>query len=267
MENNRDKTAENEILKDKLMAIILLESAKDYKKMDSDLVTECVDFLMELEGKERLTKEEIERRVNKIPFKGKVTALNSYAKKKLRAKRIAVIAAILAVLITLFGILAVGSGNIVSDFVRKVGNSISEILDGGPVEYGGVTIYESDKTITYSSLEEFKESEDIEILYPSWLPGDEKIVGIYHTVLGEVEEYDLYTDDLNCGVTIVVGANLDEEAELSCEKKEVAGHTVYYFDAPEFVQGDFVYENNLYRVKADNEDNLFRIIENLKETN
>lgn len=42
---------DNQTLKDKLTAIILLETAKDYKDMDSDLVTECVDFLSELEGK------------------------------------------------------------------------------------------------------------------------------------------------------------------------------------------------------------------------
>ena len=46
---------ENQTLKDKLTAIILLETAKDVKEMDSDLVTECVDFLSELEGRERTT--------------------------------------------------------------------------------------------------------------------------------------------------------------------------------------------------------------------
>ena len=87
MGNKQDMNALNQSLKDKLMAIILLETSKDYKDMDSDLVTECVDFLMELEGKERLTKAEIEQRVNEIPFKGKVTAIGSYTKKKIRAKR------------------------------------------------------------------------------------------------------------------------------------------------------------------------------------
>ena len=148
MGNNHDKATENQTLKDKLIAIILLETSKDYKKMDSDLVTECVDFLMELEGKERLTKEEIEQRVNEIPFRGKVKALNSYAKKKLRAKRIAIIAAVLAVLITLFGMLAIGSGDAVTDFFRKVGDSISTLLDDGPKEHSGITFYKNDKTIT-----------------------------------------------------------------------------------------------------------------------
>ena len=108
MGNKQDFSAEKHSLKDKLMAIILLETSKPYKEMDSDLVTECVDFLMELEGKEKLTKSEIEQRVNAIPFKGKVTAIGSYTKKRLRAKRLAVIAAILAVIIALLGIIAVG---------------------------------------------------------------------------------------------------------------------------------------------------------------
>lgn len=267
MENNHNKTAENQTLKDKLMAIILLETSKDYKKMDSDLVTECVDFLMELEGIERLTKEEIEQRVNEIPFKGKVTALNSYAKKKLRAKRIAVIAAVLAVLIALFGIFAIGSGGVIEEFFRKMGDSISEILDDGPKEHSGITFYKNDKTITYSSLEEFKESEGVDILYPTWLPEDEKIVEIDYIVLDGTERYELCSNKPECGVTIEVNTKLAEDFKQNWIKKEVAGFTIYYETTPEFIQGNFVYENNLYCVKSDTEDNLFRIIENLKEIN
>ena len=264
---NHDKTAENQTLKDKLMAIILLETAKDYKKMDSDLVTECVDFLVELEGKERLTKEEVEQRVNEIPFKGKVMALNSYAKKKLRAKRIAIIAAVLAVLITLFGILAIGSGGIIEDFFRKVGDSISEILDDGPKEHSGITFYKNDKTITYSSLEEFAESEGVDILYPTWLPEDEKIVKIDYIVLDEAERYVLCSNKPQYSIAIDVNTVLTEDFKLNWIKKEVAGYLVYYMNVPEYVQANFVYENNLYYVKSDTEDNLFRIIENLKEMN
>lgn len=267
MENNHDKTAENQTLKDKLMSIILLETSKDYKKMDSDLVTECVDFLMELEGKERLTKEEIEQRVNEIPFKGKVTALNSYAKKKLRAKRIAIIAAVLAVLIALLGIFAIGSGDTVTEFFRKVGDSISEILDNGPKEHSGITFYKNDKAITYSSLEEFKESEGVDILYPTWLPEDEKIIEISYLVVEETEIYSLHSNEPNHSITIEVDTELAEDYKLNCTEKEVDSLTVYYEKTPKYIQANFVYENNLYYVKSDTEDNLFRIIENLKEIN
>ena len=265
MGNNHDKTAENQTLKDKLMAIILLETAKDYKKMDSDLVTECVDFLVELEGKERLAKEEIEQRVNEIPFKGKVTALNSYAKKKLRAKRVAIIAAVLAVLITLFGILAIGSGDTVTEFFRQIGDSISTFLNDGPKEHSGITFYKYDEKIEYSSLEDFKESEEVDILYPTWLPEDEKIIEISYIVTGNTPMYLLCSNEPEHGITIELDNKLPEDLKLNCLEKEVASHLVYYLSAPEYVQANFVYKNNLYRIKSDTEDNLFRIIENLKE--
>ncbi len=267
MRNNHDKTTENQTLKDKLMTIILLETAKDYKKMDSDLVTECVDFLMELEGKERLTKEEIAQRVNEIPFKGKVPALNSYAKKKLRTKRIAVIAAVLAVLITLFGMLAIGSGDAVTEFFRQIGDSISAFLDDGPKEHSGITFYKNDKTITYSSLEEFKESEGVDILYPTWLPGDEKIVEIRYQVVDEAEIYVLRSNDPEHSIMIDVNAELVDDFKLNCSEKEVAGRLVYYTKKPKYIQANFVYKNNCYVVNSDAEDSLFRIIENLKEIN
>lgn len=267
MGNKHGKTTENQSLKDKLMAIILLETSKDYKKMDSDLVTECVDFLMELEGKERLTKEEIEQRVNEIPFKGKVTALNSYAKKKLRTKRIAIVAAVLAGLITLFGMFAIGSGDAVTDFFRKVGDSISTLLDDGPKEHSGITFYKNDKTITYSSLEEFKESEGVDILYPTWLPDDEKIIEISYLVVEKTEMYMLYSNKPDHSIEVEVNTELAEDYKLNCTEKEVADRLVYYLNAQEYVQANFIYKNNLYCVKSDTEDNLFRIIESLKEIN
>jgi len=58
-------------LKNKLLSIILLENKKDYTEIDTDLIDECVSFLLELEGKERLTETEIKKKIEKIPFKGK----------------------------------------------------------------------------------------------------------------------------------------------------------------------------------------------------
>lgn len=267
MGNKQDMNASKETLKDKLMAIILLETAKDYKEMDSDLVTECVDFFMELEGKQRLTKAETEQRVNAIPFKGKVTATGSYAKKKIRAKRLAVIAAVLAVIVALFDIIAVASGNTFSELLRNMGNAIHEWLESGSKEYSDITIYKSNETKTYSSIEELAESEGIEILYPAWLPENEKIVDVWHLVEGESERYLLHCDIPNHTIDIDIGSDLTETLKLNCIEKEIAGLTVYYEKTPQYVQANFVYKNNLYLIKSDTEDNLFKIIENLKEIN
>ncbi len=267
MGNRQDFSAEKQSLKDKLMAIILLETSKDYKEMDSDLVTECVDFLMELEGKQRLTKAEIEQRVNEIPFKGKVTAIGSYAKKRLRAKRLAVIAAILAVIVALFGIIAVASGNTVSEIFRQIGNSIHQLLEGSPKEYGDITLYKSDETKTYSSIEELAESEEIEILYPSWLPENEKIIKIRHLIDSESKRYVLQSNNPIHSITIEVNDSLSQDYKLNCKEKEIAGFLIYYEETPQYIHANFIYKNNSYIVKSDTEDNLFRIIENLKEIN
>ena len=265
MGNRQDFSAEKQSLKDKLMAIILLETSKDYKEMDSDLVTECVDFLMELEGKQKLTKAEIKQRVNAIPFKGKVTAIGSYAKKKMRAKRLAVIAAVLAVIVALFGIIAIASGDFFDNFLRNMGNSFHEWIENGPKEYGDITFYKSDVTKTYSSIEEFAESEGIEILYPSWLPENEKIIGIWYFDEDELEEYTLQCNVPSHSIQIKVNCELTETLKLNCTEKEISGFLVYYKKYPKYIQANFVYKNNSYAVKSDTEDNLFGIIENLKE--
>lgn len=265
MGNKHDKTSEDQSLKDKLLAIILLETSKDYKKMDSDLVTECVDFLMELEGAQRLTKEEIKQRVNDIPFKGKVTALKSYAKKKLRTKRIVIIAAVLAVIITLLGILAIGTGDAITEFFRKKDDSIHEFLASSPTQYGNITFYKADVTKEYSSLEDFAKSEGIEVLYPTWLPKDEKIVKIRYLVNDEKELYVFQTQVPDHSISIAFNGELDEDFKLNCEHKEVSGLSVYYEEFPEYIQAEFIYKNNCYWIKSDTEENLFKIIKNLKE--
>ena len=267
MGNRQDMTAEKQSLKDKLTAIILLETSKDYKEMDSDLVTECVDFLMELEGKERLTKKEIEQRVKEIPFKGKVTAIGSYTKKKLRAKRLAIIAAILAIIIALFGIIAIASGSSSFEFMCRMARGIHEMFDGAEAEYGDITVIKPTETKTYSSVEEFAKDEGIEILYPSWLPENEKIVRILYLTEGDSERYLLQCKTLQLSFEIEMNKELSEEIKSDCRKKELAGYWVYYQETPQYIQAYFGYQNNLYLISSDTEDNLFRIIENLKEIN
>lgn len=266
MENDKNISAEKQTLKDKLYAIILLETSKPYKEMDSDLVTECVDFLMELEGKERLSKEEIEQRVNEIPFKGKVTALGAHAKKKLRAKRLAVIAAVLAVLIALFGVISIASENTFGDLLSKMGHELMELLDNNDsIEYEGVTIYNFDESKTYPTLEVLLEEEELNVLYPTWLPDDEKITQVLYLLEGETESYRLQSGNPNLSVSICINGTITEDIKNDCLSKKINELTVYYFVDGEYAQANFAYNNNVYIIGADAEENLFKIIENLEE--
>ena len=265
MRDERNLSLTKASLKDKLTAIILIETSKDYKEMDSDLVKDCVDFLMELEGKEKLTKKEIDRRVKEIPFKGKVIELGSYAKKKIMAKKLALFAAVLAVLMMLFGLFAVASGNTADEFFRLIGRNILEMSDGSSMEYNNVTFVKAGKTEKYTSVEAIVKSENVEILYPSRLPDNEKITEVWYVKEDNSERYVMYCDDSVHSIDVDMGADLSEKTKSNCITKEIAGHTVYCFNDTQWVQAIFTYENNLYLITSDTEDNLFRIIENLKE--
>ena len=267
MGNKRDFSAEKQSLKDKLMAIILLETSKDYKKMDSDLVTECVDFLMELEEKEKLSEKEIEQRVNEIPFKGKVTAIGSYAKKRIRAKRLAVIAAVLAVLIALFGLLAVADGDKSLKILNDFKTAINEMLRGETVEYENITVIKSNESVSYSSLEDFAEAENYDMLYPVWLPENEKIVSVWYIYEEPIERYIFYLSNPKHSVGIEKHKSITDEMMAGSYEVEIASFTVYCHKLESTIQAIFEHNGCLYIVKTDTEDNLFKIIENLEEIN
>lgn len=268
MENKHDINAEKQSLKDKLMAIILLETSKNYREMDSALVTECVDFLMELEGKEKLTKEEIEQKVNAIPFKGKMTAIDSYIRKKIRLKRIAVIAAVLAVIVSLFGIIAVASGgDSALELTRTIAKTIIGMVGGSSAEYGNITVLKPTEAKLYSSIEEFAKDEEIEFLYPTWLPENEKIVSVLCDAYEYGTEYTFISSTPEYSIGIRLESELDEEVKSNSNQKEIAGYTVYYFETELFIQGEFVYKNKHYFITTETEEDLFKIIENMKEIN
>lgn len=267
MGKKNDFSAERQSLKDKLTAIILLETAKDHKEMDSDLVTECVDFLMELEGKERLTKAEIEERVSKIPFKGKVTAINSYAKKKIRAKRLAVIAAVLAVLLAIFSIIAISFGcaedNVVSRYVRYV----VEFMNGGEqLKFENIELIKPNETKKFSSAEELVRYENIGILFPTWLPEDERITKCWY-IDDEIDgkHYIFYCNNSQYSMIVYCEKSLTERTKSENPMKNVGSLNIYIKTDENTIQGMFEYKNNYYFVCSDTEENLLKIIENLKE--
>lgn len=267
MGKKNDFSAERQSLKDKLTAIILLETAKDHKEMDSDLVTECVDFLMELEGKEKLTKKEIEQRVSEIPFKGKVTAINSYAKKKIRAKRLAVIAAVLAVLLAIFSIVAISFTNSEDNLVSRFENYIGEIMNGGDHEkFDNIELIKDNKSKGYSSAQDLVRDEKIEILFPTWLPENNKIIKCWY--IDDVtsgKHYIFHCKNPQYSMYIYLEKSLSERTKSENPMKNIGKLTIYITRDEFSVQGIFEYNNHYYSVHADTEENLLKIIENLKE--
>lgn len=100
MENRHNFDLKNDVksLITKIKYIQITEALKKPSEMDSDLVMECADFVLELENREvDLSPAEIKRRVEKIPFKNYNTQ-RSFKRRKL-IKSIIIAAIILVVLV------------------------------------------------------------------------------------------------------------------------------------------------------------------------
>lgn len=267
MGNKQDFSAEKHSLKNKLTAIILLETSKPYKEMDSDLVTECVDFLMELEGKPRLTRAEIEQKVSEIPFKGKVTAINSYAKKKIRAKRIAVIAAVLAVLLAIFSIVAISFTNSEDSLIDRFANYIGEIMNGGEqLEFDNIELIKPNESKTYSSAEELVRDEKISVLFPTRLPENEKITTCWYIDDSTSGKYYIFQcNNSEYGMSVYFETTISDRTKAENPMKKVGDFNVYIINKEGIIQGNFEYKSYFYSVSAHTEEELLMIIENLKE--
>ena len=148
-----------------------------------------------------------------------------------------------------------------------MGQTIHEWFDGSSMNYGDITVIKPNGTKTYPSIEKLVESEGLNILYPSWLPENEKIVKIRYMIDSKSEEYTLQSSNPLHSIEIKTNDDLSENLKSNCTEKEIAGFKVYYEETPNFIQANFVYKNNVYRVHANTEDNLFKIIENLKVIN
>lgn len=267
MGNKQDMNASKQTLKDKLMAIILLETSKPHKEMDSDLVRECVDFLMELEGKERLTKSEIEQRVKNIPF---IATDNIYSrtKKQFRLKTLAIIAAVLAILLAVFTAIAVATSyNPVINLLKEMSHAIIELIDGESVDVNGVTINKHGESIEYASLEELLEKEEIDVLYPTWLPDNEEITSVWFIDDVHSDYYIFKCENSTYSINVTLNESIPDEEKANLISKEINGLSIYckYNDMNNYFQADFEYDGMLYSISTYTEDDLFKIIENLKE--
>lgn len=264
MKNEHAAASAKITLQNKIMAIILLESSKPCQEMNSKLVTECVDFLMELEGEKRISHSEIERRVSQIPFEGEVL---QPAAKKLKFKALAVIAAVLAVLFMLFSAVSVAMGETPFGLLRKMPQILIEMFDGEEVDVDKFTIIKTKESIRYSSVEELVQKEKIKILSPTWLPENKEITSVWYIDSGKSEKYVLQCNDSAYGISIHLDESVADKAKSVMRKKEINGLTAYYdyLNDKVFWQADFDYNGMMYTVNAYTEEELLKIIENLKE--
>ena len=152
--------------------IIEHETDKPEDQMDCDLIAQCSDMLIKINGENKVASSVMTDQISQIKEKNrKIIAQKNKAHLKRQILKIAA-AAFAAVLILAAPITvkaAIEKRN-PFDVLREYGMSLFDIPDNGVLEVDGIT-FEKDNIISvYSDIESLLSDNDINILYPTWLP-------------------------------------------------------------------------------------------------
>ena len=271
--NNSDN---QEFIK-KLELLRDLEAEKPVEEMDVSLVMACVELILELRGETvNFTPEEVEEKVRKIPFVEETTTLNTPPKSvkgrstKVKSRKILLIAAIISILIAIFAVSSIAFDWNIFDELKNRFGTVADAPVNEEVDVGQITVTSHGERKIYDNIEVALEKEKFLILYPSKLPKNLKLNEI---VLQQFDLKDKLVFSFNNKVftyTVVLSENLPNEVltDDNVEIVKINNIKCYVINKTDFdvVQIYFEYNNNLYLLNYNNEQDLIEVIENLKES-
>lgn len=273
MENEHSVIEDDEVLKRKLRAIIRTEAEKPIEEMDVDLIDECLDFLMELEGSEKIIKEQTEAGVNAVLEKLKN---KKHGKKNFGFKAL-IAAACLAIILLAGNLAAMAFGIDTMSVYKQLGTALTYMLSGEEVDYSGITIIKENRSVNYKSIEDFLMSDRSDgILYPSMLPDGIKIKKIAvnddkdeKNGVKDIHKNIFYVTN-NYNVSIIAHTDPDflnsflSSAE-NYNEEIVGNYKCYTIDLNKSFQCAFIYNDITYVIKSPSYEDAVKIIINLKE--
>ena len=245
------------------------EIDKPLGEMDTDLVDACSHLLLELQGKKVvLSTEQIENFVSQIPFTftEKITPVNKKGNvRKLKNKKLLLIAAIITVLITLLSIVSIAfEWNIFDSLKDKFGSLLNTPI-GVELTENGITFENFGEIKKYTNMEDLFENEKPDILLPINLPDGKNIKMIKAYKVNETEEIAvLLNDDLS--YIAVKNGNIPENILNS--QPIVINNLECYIENLEdvgLVQIHFKHNNYYYYFTGNDKQVLLELIKNLEE--
>lgn len=264
----RNENINNEELIEKLRAVIYAESSKPASEMDADLVAECVDYLMELENGRRLTEEEIDCEIEKI-----IAETQKPGKTHPRFKAL-LFAACIAMLVLSVNIFAMARGTDAISLLRDFGDKVIEMFDGEKIVVDDTETVKLGDVVSYASVEDFLQEENLSVLYPTLLPNGAKVTGVsltasfvngtYNAVYKDV----IYTTDKpSINITVWTNPNCTKGflSDPNAEIKTINGYECHIIKLETGVQCFLIHNNNVYVVRALTCEDAELIINNLRE--
>lgn len=177
---NKDKKSDKLI--ERLYAVMDFESQKPYNEVDTDLIEACTELILELQGKNfTMSKEEIQEKVNKIPFVD-IDDFNKAKRKKVNKRKLLLLAAVISILCILLSTTSISQNfdsHRMYQFVKDKFGSVFNVPVGVPQIDGNQEFIHNGKPHIYHSAKDFWEREKLDILLPAKeLPNDIEIVTI-----------------------------------------------------------------------------------------
>lgn len=271
MGNRHEDKANDSILIAKLNDIIEAETKKPIDQWDVDLIKECVDFLMELQGYEPLTSEELAQAETTLIQAAEQKAKPRFVKLKKQWFRAALIAACCAVALLSANIAAMTYGVNTASLLRKFSDEITDMFVGERYEKDGITIINNGKEVACDSVEKFLSDENTDVLYPTELPNriEMKEVQIFNETNDDGVEYryvifNTDSPDVSLCASTKPNAGIDS-TEDSYVTKKVVGTYNCFVSKDHILQYNFVHGDCFYIVKAKTHRQAIKIINNLSE--
>ena len=253
---------------------LLEENAEEFDKLTRDIDHLCPEqsvdeFLKELEGLgvdcSKLTPKE--EGIGKKRKKGKK------GKKKSKKRAVAAVATVAIITTLLFAVVSVAAHNQgYSNAWEFITENIKQILNlnaGETMESDGITFVKGEDAVTYASMEELIEAEQIDILYPANLPNDIHVTKIMqnnisdtHTVLSFI------FNDNNLIVSVSNAQQLSQEDLLKLECYQTNNRNFYINNQTNGTFQAVCHDNGYeYKIIYNDYNSLITILDNMKGIN
>ncbi len=248
------------------------EISKPLGEMNPAVVDDCIKILLHLQDKHiKLSSEFIDEQVRKIFREEEKTASPEEVKttkKYFNKKMVWLVAACIAILVALFGIISVANDWDVFDFLTEKFGSVHSTPIGEKQDFNGVSVLVYGTNKNYPSVEDALKTEKADILYPAILPDDIQVINITFCEDTDANAIFFTFTDTRLFMEVYLDKPLNDATKAaSTETQEINTLNCYIYEMTDInsYQVNFEYNGDTYVLSHRNKDILVGIIENLEE--
>ena len=229
---------------------------------DVDLVEAYVDAILELDGVEPETDEEVRRGIETVLKKN----TQKHMRKHRRIRR-ALIAAIVAVLVAASSAAFMPLGTNDESMLHKWDFFLLHQKPGYSMDFGDyLTLVRGGKIETFKSIRQFVRITGANILVPTVLPEKNNLreVGVVFDYLFDCPSVHFDTGDPKIFVCVYIGYTHDD-LESWEQAEQIGGHVCGIAAEDMWYQADFNYDGNGYTVSAHTYEDLLAVVDGLRD--